>query len=234
MEFEAERNGQINGAWRKLSITCVFCQSTQSAGSQAAFEKHGPQLKSVFLLGLHSGAHLNSSQGHLNPPTSVPSCRADPDVQASPSADPNAPNSVQDPPIGPARPLSVPPSAATQSHWTHSTPLFLLPLVCCSCCSLCLEFHTSLLYPKLFCSALLCEAVPTHPGGESASPVAGVTQHSAPSKLWFQESRGHIVGAPCKWCQFINISWLPDWETEMFGLQADKFKDIKYILSKVF
>ena len=167
MEFEAERNGQINGAWRKLSITCVFCQSTQSAGSQATFEKHGLQLKSIFSLGLHSGAHLNSSQGHLNPPTSVPSCRVDPDVQAFPSEDPNASNSIQDPPTSPAHPLSVPPPPATQNLWTHSTLLCLLPLVC----SLCLESHTSLLYLEIFSSALLCEAVPTPPGGESAPLV---------------------------------------------------------------
>lgn len=58
--FEAKRNGQINGAWRKLSIPLRSCQSAQSAGSWAAIEKHVSQLNAIplmcFLLAL---AYIN-------------------------------------------------------------------------------------------------------------------------------------------------------------------------------
>jgi hypothetical protein len=58
--FEAKRNGQINGAWRKLSIPLRSCQSAQSAGSWTAFEKHVSQLNAFprvcFLLAL---AYIN-------------------------------------------------------------------------------------------------------------------------------------------------------------------------------
>lgn len=58
--FEAKRNGQINGAWRKLSIPLRSCQSAQSAGSWTAIEKHVSQLNAIplmcFLLAL---AYIN-------------------------------------------------------------------------------------------------------------------------------------------------------------------------------
>lgn len=54
--FEAKRNGQINGAWRKLSSPLRSCQSAQSAGSWTTFEKHVSQLNAFprvcFLLAL--------------------------------------------------------------------------------------------------------------------------------------------------------------------------------------
>lgn len=54
--FEAKRNGQINGAWRKLSSPLGSCQRAQSAGSWTAFEKHVSQLNAFprvcFLLAL--------------------------------------------------------------------------------------------------------------------------------------------------------------------------------------